>query len=145
MSAVLSTGLVTPEVAAAFFAAQLACRTDAADLASDLAAGVAGIRVIDTRSRANYQEGHIPGAHSLPHREMTAAGTAGLDRELVYVCYCDGIGCNGSTQGAYKLAALGFKVKELIGGLHWWQLEGYPLAQGEQPGQLTSAEVTCGC
>lgn len=48
MSAVLSTGLVTPEVAAAFFAAQLACRTDAADLASDLAAGVAGIRVIDT-------------------------------------------------------------------------------------------------
>lgn len=46
---------------------------------------------------------------------MTASTTALLDRNLVYVCYCDGIGCNGSTQGAYKLASLGFEVKELIG------------------------------
>ncbi len=30
-------------------------------------------------------------------------GTAGSRK--VYVTYCDGIGCNGSTKGAYKLAS----------------------------------------
>lgn len=144
MSAVLATGLVSPDLAATFFEAQLACRTDPADLAADLVAGVAGIVVIDTRSAERYAAGHIPGAVSLPQREMSAERVRDLDPEAVYVCYCDGIGCNGSTRGAYQLARLGFRVKELIGGLHWWQQDGYPLALGTAPGVLV-AEVDCGC
>ena len=125
MSHVLSTGVASPLEASAFFEAQLKFRTDPADLAADLLAGEADERgsivVIDTRSPAHYAEGHIPGAISFPHRTMSPATTQELSRDKVYVCYCDGIGCNGSTQGAYKLAALGFRVKELIGGLHWWR------------------------
>jgi rhodanese-related sulfurtransferase len=40
-----------------------------------------------------------------------------------------GPGCNGSTRAAARLAALGFQVKELIGGLEYWKREGYPTAR----------------
>jgi rhodanese-related sulfurtransferase len=73
--------------------------------------------VVDTRSRDAYAAGHIPGAISFPHREMNTETTAGLDRSKVYVVYCDGIGCNASTKGAYILARLEFRTKELLGGL----------------------------
>jgi rhodanese-related sulfurtransferase len=65
--------------------------------------------------------GHIPGAVSLPHCEMNAEPVARLDRSKVYVVYCDGIGCNTSTKGTYRLARLGFRAKELLGGLDWWR------------------------
>ena len=48
---------------------------------------------------------------------MNSETTARLDRGKVYVVYRDGIGCNASTKGAYKLARLGFRTKELLGGL----------------------------
>ncbi|MGY3944949.1 rhodanese-like domain-containing protein [Aeromonas tecta] len=145
MSHVLSTGVASPQDARAFFEAQLQYRTDPADLAADLLKGEEGIVVIDTRSPAHYAEGHVPGAVSFPHRTMNAASTATLPRDKVYVCYCDGIGCNGSTQGAYKLAALGFQVKELIGGLHWWRQDGFAVATGSEAGVLLEGGIACAC
>lgn len=145
MSQVLSTGVASPVEASAFFEAQLAYRTDPADLAADLLSGEEGIVVIDTRSPAHYAEGHIPGAISFPHRTMNATSTAALSRDKVYVCYCDGIGCNGSTRGAYKLAALGFRVKELIGGLHWWRQDGFAVATGSEAGVLLEGGIACAC
>lgn len=145
MSHVLSTGVASPQEASAFFEAQLKFRTDPADLAADLLSGEHGIVVIDTRSPSHYAEGHIPGAVSFPHRTMNAASTATLARDKVYVCYCDGIGCNGSTQGAHKLAALGFRVKELIGGLHWWRQDGFAVAVGSEAGVLLEGGIACAC
>ncbi|MFQ2100683.1 rhodanese-like domain-containing protein [Aeromonas sanarellii] len=149
MSHVLRTGVASPVEASAFFEAQLKFRTDPADLAADLLAGEAGeggrIVVIDTRTPEHYAAGHIPGALSFPHRTMSPATTAGLVRDRVYVCYCDGIGCNGSTQGAHKLAALGFEVKELIGGLHWWRQDGFAVATGSEPGVLLEGGIACAC
>ena len=84
--------------------------------------------------------GHIPGAVSFPHREMSAETTAQLDRSKVYVVYCDGIGCNASTKGAYKLARLGFRTKELLGGIDWWRRDGHPVAASHEPGSLLAAE-----
>ncbi len=149
MSHVLSTGVASPQEASAFFEAQLKFRTDPADLAADLLAGEAAeggsIVVIDTRSPAHYAEAHIPGAISFPHSTMSPATTQGLSRDKVYVCYCDGIGCNGSTQGAYKLAALGFRVKELIGGLHWWRQDGFAVTTGSEAGVLLEGGIACAC
>jgi rhodanese-related sulfurtransferase len=149
MSHVLSTGVASPQEASAFFEAQLKFRTDPADLAADLLNAEAGeegrIVVIDTRSPEHYAEGHIPGAVSFPHRTMSPVTTAALSRDKVYVCYCDGIGCNGSTQGAHKLAALGFQVKELIGGLHWWRQDGFAVATGSEAGVLQEGGIACGC
>ena len=134
-----------PEHAADYLRAKLAFHADSADLAHDLAARVPGIAVIDARAPDAYRAAHIPGAVNVPHRTMDAATTAGLDRDAVYVVYCDGIGCNGSTKGAYKLALLGFRVKELIGGLDWWRRDGYPVAQGEQPGTFGAAAPAAAC
>ena len=83
--------------------------------------------VIDARSPEAFAEGHIPGAINLPHRTMNADSTAHLDRDALYVTYCDGIGCNASTKGALNMARLGFRVKELMGGLDWWKRDGYPI------------------
>jgi hypothetical protein len=53
----------------------------------DLKARVSEIIVIDARSRDAYAAGHIPGATSFPHLEMSAETTARLDRSKVYVVY----------------------------------------------------------
>ena len=94
--------------------------------------------VIDTRAAAAFQARHIPGARNLPHATMDDLTTAHLDKAQLYVTYCDGIGCNASTKGALRMARLGFRVKELMGGLDWWIRDGYA-THGSQgtPGKTT--------
>jgi rhodanese-related sulfurtransferase len=106
---------------------KLAYEIDSADLAAFFNNdGVPEkIIVIDTRTPESFAREHIPGAISFPHRTMNAETMKNLDREALYVTYCDGIGCNGSTKGAMKLSSFNFKVKELIGGLDWWKRDGY--------------------
>ncbi|MBV4365601.1 rhodanese-like domain-containing protein [Erwinia phyllosphaerae] len=125
---------------------KLAYYTDAWDLAQDLANAITAIVVIDTRSTEHYLAGHIPGAASFPHATMTAETLAALDKSKVYITYCDGIGCNGSTKGAWKLAAAGFRVKELIGGLDFWLRDRHPIAQGTAKGEWPPQSLqACGC
>lgn len=81
--------------------------------------------IIDTRSEEAYEKEHIPNAINFPHRTMDVDSTSHLDKLSLYVTYCDGIGCNASTKGAFNLSHLGFKVKELVGGLDWWKRDGY--------------------
>jgi len=84
------------------------------------------IVVIDARSPEAFSKEHIPGAISLPHRTMTEASTGSIDKSALVVTYCDGIGCNASTKGALNMTKLGFRVKELLGGLDWWKRDGHP-------------------
>lgn len=146
-SLVLEFPAPSPQQSMDFMLAKLCYHTDSADVAEDLRNRISEIVVIDTRSPAHYAAGHIPGAISFPHRLMDQANTSQLDRSKTYVTYCDGIGCNGSTKGAYKLAKLGFKVKELLGGLDFWQRDGLPLATGELAGELASDQrgIECAC
>jgi rhodanese-related sulfurtransferase len=146
-SYVLDFAPPSPEISAAYLLSKLSFYTDAADVAADLQNEVSGIVVIDTRSAEHYARGHVPGAVSFPHKLMTAESTRELSKEQVYVTYCDGIGCNGSTQGAYKLATLGFRVKEMIGGLDFWIRDQHPLATGEERGNYSKAQAPddCGC
>jgi len=130
-SAVLETPAAPAEVAQRHFAGRLAFETDVSDLMADLGKGNPDLLVIDTRSPQSFELCHIPGALNLPR--INAASTAGLPRDKVYVVYCWGPGCNGSTKGALRLAQLGFKVKELYGGLEYWRKEG-----GALEGQLGS-------
>jgi len=138
-SAVLEYGAPEPAETAVVMADKLRCHTDSWDLSVDLKSGHPDIVVIDARSRQAYADGHIPGAVSLPHREMTEEAVEELDRRKIYVVYCDGIGCNASTKGAYKLSMLGFRAKELLGGLDWWRRDGHPVATSREPGSLRSA------
>ncbi|HAA13897.1 MAG TPA: rhodanese [Cytophagales bacterium] len=120
---------------------RLSYQWDAADLAEELEKDPKLV-VIDTRKGFAYEEEHIPGAISFPHRNMDEAQTAQLDKTLLYICYCDGIGCNGSTKGALKLARLGFQVRELIGGLDWWKRDGYATEGTKAVG---GTQIECAC
>lgn len=115
--------------------------TDPSDLHADLEAGCDAIVVLDARSREAYARAHIPGAINFPHREMDAESVKRLPRNQLIITYCDGIGCNGSTKAALKLAHYGFHVKELIGGIDWWVRDGYPVARGDD----AKAVPDCGC
>ena len=107
-----------------YYQSKLAFETDSADLQEALDKGEPVV-VVDGRSASAYEFEHIPGAISLPHRDIDASSTEGLDKSKLYVCYCDGIGCNASTKTALKLLTLGFQVRELIGGLDWWKRDGH--------------------
>lgn len=136
----------SPPLAARHFLAKLAFETDPADVAADVAAGAiaAGrLVLVDTRSADAFALAHLPGAIGLPHATIDETTTAGFDRRALYVTYCWGPACNASTRGAANLAALGFEVKELIGGLSAWQAEGFPV-EGSSPTSLVR-EVDCAC
>ena len=81
---------------------KLAYEIDSWDLHVALEAGE-NLLVIDARSPEAYQHAHIPAAINLPHRTMSPETTKELDKAVLVVVYCDGIGCNGSTKGALKM------------------------------------------
>jgi rhodanese-related sulfurtransferase len=122
------------------YESKLAFETDSWDLKVALESGE-NIIVIDVRSREAYQKEHIPRAINIPHREMNEETTKNLETTAVVVTYCDGIGCNASTKGALNMTRLGFRVKELIGGLDWWKRDGHKT----QVMGVKSKTGTCGC
>lgn len=121
---------------------KLAYEMDPSDLFEALNSG-GKVVVIDARKTFGFVAEHIPTAINIPHREMTVENTKQLDKEVLYVTYCDGIGCNASTRGALNMAKLGFKVKELIGGIEWWKFDGY--ATEGSNGVKAGLKIECAC
>ncbi len=124
-----------------FYQRKLAYEMDSADLYEALQRDEP-IVVVDGRSAIAHAKEHIPGAVSLPHREISSNSTKSLDKSKLYVCYCDGIGCNASTKTALTLLTHGFQVRELIGGLDWWKRDGYA-THGDEG--RTEAGTRCDC
>lgn len=131
-SLVLETPAAEPELARRHFLSRLAFESDIADLALDLQRGQTNFTIIDTRSPKSFEECHIPGAINLPRINERTTGE--LPKDKVCIVYCWGPACNGSIKGAMKLAALGFRVKELTGGMEYWRKENCPVegTLGEQ-------------
>ena len=113
-----------------YFRSRLDCETDPYDVHHDLQAGIAGLVVLDVRQPEAYAAGHVAGARHLAHQDMTPAALDRLDPAAVYVTYGWGPGCNGGVRAALKLAAHGLPVKEMIGGLEYWERQGYPVERG---------------
>jgi rhodanese-related sulfurtransferase len=122
------------------YADRLACEIDSWDLSVALVAGE-NVTVIDARAPEAFAREHIPGAINLPHRTMCEETVRAIDRAALVVTYCDGIGCNASTKGALAMSRLGFRVKELIGGLDWWKRDGHPT----HGAAAQAAGEACGC
>lgn len=118
---------------------KLAYEMDSWDLNAALEAGER-IAVIDARSVEAFDREHIPGALNVPHRTMSPETTGHIAKDVLIVTYCDGIGCNASTKGALNMLKLGFRVKELMGGLDWWKRDGHRTQSGGPPGT-----TGCGC
>ena len=124
VSLVLETPAASPEDALLHYRNRLAVETDVADVRHDLEQGIRDFLLLDVRSAEAYQEAHIPGAISLPHREIKEETTASFSKDQVLVVYCWSPACNAATKGAARLAALGFRVKEMLGGIEYWRREG---------------------
>ena len=122
-----------PTLAARHFQWRLEFETDPSDVHADLEAGVADFVLVDTRSREAFATGHIPGAINLPYREIDDTIVELLPLHQSVVTYCGGPACNAATRGAAALAALGYRVKEMLGGLEYWVREGYPVESYASP------------
>jgi rhodanese-related sulfurtransferase len=128
-----------------FFAARLAFQTDVADVHATLSRN--SFTLVDSRSRAAWDQGHIPGAIHLPTAEIPARAAELIDPGKPVVTYCWGPGCNGATRAALALAQAGYDVKEMIGGVEYWIREGFPTRteNGEIAAEPDPLTVTCGC
>ena len=124
-----------------YYMQKLHFEIDSWDLSEALSKGEK-ILVIDARSVESFENEHIPGAINIPHRTITEGITSNLDKEVLYVTYCDGTGCNASTKGALNMVKLGFEVKELIGGLDWWKRDGYRTEGNRANNKIP---IVCGC
>ncbi len=127
MSHVLHIPAASPMEANRHFLMKLSVETDVADVRLDLESGDHDFVLLDARSEKAYAECHIPGACNLPHRNINAETTASFRKDQVIVVYCWGPACNGATKAAVKLSALGFQVKEMLGGIEYWRKEGGPV------------------
>ncbi|REK85994.1 rhodanese-like domain-containing protein [Streptomyces inhibens] len=151
-SAVLATPPAAPADAAAYFAARLAFHTDVADVHTALAAGAADFVVVDSRSTEAWDQGHVPGAVHLPTARIPHDAGELLDPAVPVVVYCWGPGCDGATRAALALARLGYRVKEMLGGIEYWIREGYEVQTWQGPERRPADPLTapigaedCGC
>ncbi|MFP3986227.1 rhodanese-like domain-containing protein [Streptomyces sp. E11-3] len=150
---VLRVPPASPAAAVAHFSASLAFHADVSDVASALAAGGApGFVVVDSRSTASWDQGHVPGAVHLPTALIPAQAGELLDTSVPIVTYCWGPGCNGATRAALSLAQLGYQVKEMLGGFEYWIREGFAYETWEGAAQRAADPLTapvagddCGC
>ena len=124
-----------------FYQNKLDFEMDPSDLNASLEKGE-DVVPLDARQSFGFEKEHIPGAINIPHRTIDENSTRHLDKTKLYVCYCDGIGCNASTKGALNMTKLGFKVKELTGGIEWWKFDGYATEGTENSNGLS---IKCSC
>lgn len=127
-------------VATKHFECRLSVETDCADVAASMRDGTMDFVLLHAvGSPEAYERRHIPGAHHLPHRQITAERLAQWPAGTLFVVYCAGPHCNAADQAALKLARLGRPVKIMIGGITGWADEDLPFATGMQPGSIMPA------
>jgi rhodanese-related sulfurtransferase len=86
---------------------------------------------VDARSKQNYEEGHIPGAVSLPLGQFDEKVESFLNQyspDQPIVTYCSGRTCEDSHNLARMLTAIGYSdIRIFIDGFPGWEAEGYPV------------------
>ncbi|OFI36881.1 sulfurtransferase [Arthrobacter sp. SW1] len=110
--------------AAAYFKAKLRFEIDVMAVAE---APAGSLVVVDTRRRASWDHGHIPGAVHLPTAQIPERAPGLIPAGSHVVVYGWGPGCNGGTFAALAFAELGYRVQEMIGGIEYWARNGLPV------------------
>jgi len=116
-----------PSEAASHFARKLSLETDCWDVHESLKKGPVDFVLLDVRGRQAFARGHVPGAISLPHAEITAERMMSWPHDTLFVVYCAGPHCNGAARAAVRLAELGRPVKLMVGGITGWLDEEFAL------------------
>lgn len=119
-----------PEDVISVYSAKLAMETDCADVHAAQSQGAADFVLLHAVGTAEaFNRRHIPGAHHLPHRQLSEVTLAKWPLDTLFVVYCAGPHCNGADQAMLKLAKLGRRSKLMIGGLTGWADEGFAFAE----------------
>ncbi|HEX6233425.1 MAG TPA: rhodanese-like domain-containing protein [Jiangellaceae bacterium] len=152
ISPALRQAPASPSDAAAFFAARLSFQADVSDVHASMGSGSPGFTLVDSRGADAWAQGRIPGAVHLPTGEIPERAASLLDPSIPAITYCWGPACDGATRAALALAELGFRVKEMIGGVEYWIREGFlvetdtgPVRKARDPltGPLSSVHCDC--
>ena len=122
--------------AASYFAQRLRLETDCWDVHSTQGMKDRGFVLLDVRAEDFYDREHLPGAVSLPFGDINDARLASYEQDMLFVVYCSGPHCNGSQRAALRLAKLGRRVKEMIGGVEGWKDMGYKLSTTASKNQI---------
>jgi rhodanese-related sulfurtransferase len=130
MSAVSTIPAAPTPRALAHFESLFEFETDCYDVHEATSSGKADFVLLDVRSPAHYEKGHVPGALSFPHAKIIESKLSQFAPSTLFVTYCAGPHCNGAFRGAIRLAKLGRPVKVMIGGTLGWVDEGYTLQAG---------------
>lgn len=88
-----------------------------------------GFVIIDVRTPAEYQQGHIAGARLIDYYSSDfQRSLEQLDNAKTYFFYCRSGNRSGRTLKV--IAGMGFeKVYHLVGGIRQWQAQGLPLVK----------------
>jgi len=119
---------------------------------ASLDSGLPGFVLLDSRGEDAWRQGHVPGALHLPTDDIPDRAGELLDINVPVITYCWGPGCNGATRAALALAQLGYRVKEMIGGIEYWTREGFAVQTADslerRPADPLTApigSIACAC
>jgi len=87
--------------------------------------------VLDVRPAEEYRAGHIPGALSIPLKELERR-LSDLPRKRDIVAYCRGPYCVLAVEAVELLRARGFSAFRLEQSVQDWRAEGLPVLVGEE-------------
>jgi rhodanese-related sulfurtransferase len=89
------------------------------------------VTVLDVRPVEEYNAGHIPGALSIPLKDLTLH-LSDLPHDQEIVAYCRGPYCVLSIQAVEMLRARGFQAVRLEEGIQDLRAMGFQIAEGEE-------------
>ena len=105
-------------------------RVDEADLIARVRQGE--VTVLDVRPREEFEAGHVPGAISVPLRELEER-LGSLERGRDVVAYCRGPYCVLAVEAIEMLRAHGFTAFPLEDGVEELRAKGFTLELGPTP------------
>ena len=97
----------------------------------DLISTTAGVTIVDNRTKADFDGGHIEGAVNIPDTEMTteavlAAVARSKDTPVLF--YCNGVKCGRAAKATAKAVQWGYsRVYYYALGILDWKDNQFPL------------------
>ncbi len=108
---------------------------DKQELLSRVRAGE--VMVLDVRPTEEYLAGHIPGAISIPLKELKRR-LSELPKSKQIVAYCRGPYCVLALKAVELLKKKGFQAWRIEDGVQDWRAKGFPVAVGHEGARADS-------